>query len=187
MRLLPGNSSILRVPCVPFNFDDPPFDVIEYGRALAKLMRDSKGLGLSANQVADETNFGGSLRYRIFVMRADPNIVCINPRVVSASTNLEQLEEGCLSFPGLLVKVKRPKVCRVRFQQPNGETVTEQYIGMAARVFQHELSHLNGEAFFKEVSRLRLDMSIRKAKKLGFDYSFLPTLFHETSQQSVVS
>jgi len=163
LKILPSDSPILRSKCAPFDFAQPPFDPIEYAKELAKFMRDSGGIGLSANQVeGGRGELAEPLRYRIFVMRADPNIVCVNPRIVSAGTDKIQLEEGCLSFPGLIVKIKRPKVVRVRFQQPNGETVTEQYIGMAARIFQHELDHLDGVLFYSRANKFHRDQAFRQ-------------------------
>ena len=75
------------------------------------------------------------------------------------------LEEGCLSFPGLIVKVKRPQHIRVRFQTPNGDTITKQFTGMSARVFQHEIDHLNGVLYFNRANRYHRDVAMLKWKR----------------------
>jgi peptide deformylase len=121
-------------------------------------MYDCNGIGLAANQVG--------VPYRIFAMRGAPeNFVCFNPRIVQPSAEQISLEEGCLSFPGLVVKVKRPRHVRVRFTTPNGDTRTETFIGMSARIFQHEMDHLEGRLYFNQVSRYHREAALKKWKR----------------------
>jgi peptide deformylase len=121
-------------------------------------MYEWNGLGLAANQVG--------VPYRVFAMRGQPqNFVCFNPRIVLPSSEQIILDEGCLSFPGLVVKVKRPRHIRVRFDTPNGDTRTETFIGMSARVFQHELDHLNGLLYFNKANRYHKEIALKKWKK----------------------
>jgi peptide deformylase len=95
-----------------FNFIKPPIDPYELSGEMVKFMYDNNGLGLAANQIG--------LPYRMFVMRGHPeNFACFNPKVVYQSEELVSLDESCLSFPGLVVKIKRPKSIRVRFMTPN--------------------------------------------------------------------
>jgi peptide deformylase len=75
------------------------------------------------------------------------------------------LDEGCLSYPNLLLKVNRPASIRVRFQDPFGNWITKQFAGMSARVFLHEYDHLLGVDFTDKVSKLKLEMAQKKAKK----------------------
>jgi peptide deformylase len=118
-------------------------------------MYEWNGLGLAAVQVG--------VPYNIFAMRGNPeNFVCFNPRIVQASEQQIVLEEGCLSYPGLIVKVKRPQHVRVRFQTPNGDTLTKQFTGMTARVFQHEMDHLNGVVYFNRASRYHREKALKK-------------------------
>lgn len=144
--------------CEDFDFNDPPFDPIEFAQNLVKFMYENNGLGLAANQVG--------VPYRIFAMRGSPeNFVCYNPKIVQNSEQTISLEEGCLSYPGLLVKVKRPEFVRVRFTNPNGDTITKQFIGMSARVFQHEYDHLEGIRFFDKANKFHRDRAMRKWKR----------------------
>ena len=144
--------------CEEFDFKDPPFDPIQFAQTLVKFMYDSNGLGVAANQVG--------VPYRIFSMRGVPeNFVCFNPKIISASKDQIVLEEGCLSYPGLIVKVKRPSVIRVRFSTPNGDVLTKQFIGMSARVFQHEYDHLDGIRFFDRANKFHRDQAMRKWKQ----------------------
>lgn len=155
MNLVSQNDLILRKQCDEFDFNNPPFDPIEFSKEMVKFMHDSNGIGLAANQVG--------VGYRIFAMRGQPeNFVCFNPRIVQYSNETIVLEEGCLSYPGLIVKIKRPQHIRCRFQTPNGETLTKQFTGMTARVFQHELGHLNGEIFYNNANRVHRDQALRK-------------------------
>ena len=144
--------------CQSFDFQNPPFDPIEFSQELVKFMYENNGIGLAANQVG--------VPYRIFAMRGSPqNFVCFNPRIVQAAAENIILEEGCLSFPGLIVKVKRPRHVRVRFQTPNGDTRTETFIGMTARIFQHEYDHLEGKLYFNRASRYHREIALKKWKR----------------------
>lgn len=144
--------------CETFDFTDPPFDPIEFSKTLIKFMYDKNALGVAANQVG--------VPYRIFAMRGSPeNFVCFNPKIVQTSEKTVVLEEGCLSYSGLLVKIKRPEFVRVRFTTPNGDTMTKQFIGMSARVFQHEYDHLEGIRFYDKANKFHRDRALRKWKK----------------------
>jgi peptide deformylase len=157
LKLVPPNDPILTKPCDDFDFSNPPIDPIELAKDLVKTMYDSNGIGLSANQVG--------LPYRVFSMRGAPeNFVCFNPKLVQPSEMEVILEEGCLTYQGLLVKIKRPQHIRVRFTTPNGETLTKQFTGMTARTFQHELDHLDGIIFYNRANRYHRDQALRKWK-----------------------
>lgn len=152
------DDTYLTTVCEDFDFKDPPFDPIDYAKNLVKFMYDNNGLGIAANQVG--------VPYRIFAMRGSPeNFVCYNPKIVQYSEQEVVLEEGCLSFPGLIVKIKRPQHVRVRFTTPNGDTMTKQFTGMTARVFQHEYDHLDGIRFYDKATKFHRDQAMRKWKK----------------------
>jgi len=151
------NDVCLNKVCEDFNFKEPPFDPIEFSHEIMKFMYEKNGLGLAANQVG--------VPYRIFAMRGAPeNFVCFNPKIVGSSTDQIVLEEGCLSYPGLLVKIKRPSMIRVRFNTPNGEVETRQFIGMSARVFQHEYDHLDGIRFYDRANKFHRDQAFKRWK-----------------------
>lgn len=150
---------ILRQKTENFDFTNPPMNPVELYNDLAETMRENEGLGLAAPQVG--------LPYRAFVMRAENIIGVFNPRIVDTSSEMVYLEEGCLSYPNLWVKIKRPKKIKVRFTHPNGETETRVFDGMSARVFQHELDHLDGILHIKRANRFHLDQAKKLAKKLS--------------------
>jgi len=122
------------------------------------------GLGISANQLGME--------WAIFAMRGDPeDFVVFNPRIVYESPEQDIMEEGCLSWPELRVKMKRSKEIRVRFSGPDDKTVSMTFRNLTSRVVQHEVLHLRGQQWFQGCSRLQLEPAIRRAKNKGYDYS----------------
>lgn len=160
-NLVLGPEKVLTTPCEKFDFSNPPVDPIELAQDMVKLMYEYGGIGLSANQLG--------LPYRVFALRGDPeNFVCFNPKIVMPSTEDIVMEEGCLSFPGLIVKVKRPRHVRVRFTAPNGEVMTRQFTGMTARAFQHELDHLDGVLFYNKANRFHREQAFKRAKNTRF-------------------
>ena len=141
-----------------FDFKNPPFDPIEFAQDLVKIMYEHNALGLAANQIGKN--------YRIFAMRGQPeNFVCFNPKIIQPSESQVLLEETDLTYPGLYVKVKRPQHIRVRFTTPNGDTITKQFTGLTARIFQHELDNLDGILFYNRANKYHRDIAFRKWKK----------------------
>lgn len=147
----------LTKPCQEFKFINPPFDPSQFAKELVETMFHYNGLGLAANQLG--------IQYKIFAMRGDPhNFVCFNPRIAMPSSERVLLEESCLSFPGLTVKVKRPQHVRVRFAGPDGQVRTHLFTGMTARIFQHELDHVEGKLFFEGTNRFHLEHAVKNTK-----------------------
>jgi peptide deformylase len=158
MELVKPNDPILSSVCSNFDFLNPPCDPIELAKEMVKFMYDRNGIGLAANQLG--------LPYRVFAMRGSPeNFVCFNPKVIQPSEQEVTLEETSLTFIGLAVKIKRPQHVRVRFTNPNGETVTKQFTGMTARVFQQQVDHLNGIVFYNKANRVHRDRALEKWRK----------------------
>ena len=159
LKLVPETDQILRQKAERFDFANPPVNPEELARALADTMVEHKGLGLSACQVG--------LPYNVFVMGSGGSKVyaCFNPRIVNYDPRKIKLNEGCLSFPGVFVEIERSAAIKVRFTHPNGETVTETFAGLTARIFQHEYDHLQGVLFKDHVSPLVFDIARRKARK----------------------
>ena len=143
--------------CEQFNFQDPPVDPEKFSMAMVSFMRASHGIGLAANQVG--------YNFRMFVTEGEPAFAVFNPVITFHSPNEILLEEGCLSYPNLLIKIKRPASIRVRFQDPYGNWITKQFAGMSARIFQHENDHLEGVDFTDKVSKMKLQMAQKRAKK----------------------
>jgi peptide deformylase len=142
-----------------FDFDNPVVDPIQLAYDLVESMRHHKGIGLSANQIG--------LPYRVFAMEAVPALVCFNPKLIYESSEEIMLEEGCLSFPGLGIKIKRPRHIKVRYAEPSGEIMTRKFTGMAARCFLHELDHMNGTKYIDRASFVQKEIALKRQKKLA--------------------
>ena len=158
LDLVHENDPILTEKLPRFDFSNPSVDPSQLAIDLTETMLSKKGIGLAANQVG--------WRHRLFVVSASPVICCFNPIIVDRSEKTNTLEEGCLSYPGLLIKIARSDTIKIRYTQPNGETVTKIFQGMTARVMQHEYSHLEGITFQKEASKMHLAMAKGKRKSL---------------------
>jgi peptide deformylase len=169
-QLVDDLDPVLHEPIEKFDFVNPGFDPIKLATILYNVMIKQGGVGLSANQLG--------IKQRCFIMRTDPVSVCFNPMIIDTTSDESVMEEGCLSWPGIHMKIKRAKSIKVRFTDPTGQTQTEKYTGLTAHVFQHELDHLNGIDFFARAAPMARDLARRKwtktkkvltlKKKMGF-------------------
>ncbi len=158
-ELVKRDNPLLSTKLEQFDFANPPVDPIELARNLTETMLKHNGIGLSANQCG--------LPYRVFVIASNPVIACFNPRIIDQSEMTEiVMDEGCLSYPNLFLKVKRPRMIKVRYTMPNGETVTEKFDGMTARIFLHEMDHMEGTNFTAKVHRYHLDKALKKKQQI---------------------
>lgn len=158
LKLVNEDHPLLRKQLEPFDFSNPPTDPIELSNNLIETMIEHRGLGLSANQCG--------LPYRMFVLWSQNPLACFNPRVVDQTSEFALLEEGCLTFKHLFIKIKRPSGVKVRFENPYGETVTEKFFGMTARCFLHELDHLDGIIFHDRAKGVHLSRALNQQKNL---------------------
>jgi len=104
------------------------------------------------------------------VIRTEPVLGMFNAEIVDASEDMMTMDEGCLTWPGLVLTITRPQVIRIRYATPTGERFTKKYQDMTARIIQHELDHIRGIPFGRHVPRLVLEMALKKAKKQGHKY-----------------
>jgi peptide deformylase len=141
-----------------FDFTNPPIDPEQLAVDLVEFMRSQNAIGLAANQLG--------LPYRAFAMEGEPAYVCFNPKIVMPSNEQVFLDEACLTFEKLYVKVKRPRDIKVRFQGPDSEVYTKTFSGMTARIFQHELDHLDGVSMLDRANRIHKEQALNKWKKL---------------------
>lgn len=162
VELIDRKNNILRNSAQKFNFSNPQIDPVVLYNDLGKMMLEKNGLGLSAPQIG--------FPYRVFVIRSDPVIPFFNPIIVDKSEDVLDLEEGCLTYPNLLLKIKRPQVIKVRFADPKGEYQTRIFQDYTARVIQHEVDHLDGILFGVHCGEMKLKMAVKKGKKFGSNY-----------------
>ena len=114
---------------------------------LSKILIDNmihhNGIGISANQIG--------IWERAFAMVRDLEnnevMVCFNPRIVKSYSEEVEMEEGCLSYPELFLKIKRPDKIVVKYEDEDQKTHKLKLQGLASRVFQHEYDHMEGIDF----------------------------------------
>lgn len=127
---------------------------------MQETLRTSNGLGLAAPQVG--------VSKRVIVVSIDSNISAfINPQIIQKGREYEKGEEGCLSFPGLYLGIKRLKRIKAKALALNGDEIEIDADGLMARVLQHEIDHLDGRLFFTRLNlwqRWKLRKKLRKFK-----------------------
>lgn len=133
-------------------------DPIELSDSLYECMRENNGVGISANQVGIDA--------RVFVIGwDDARINVFNPNIIEYTGRTILMDEGCLSYPGVYMKVKRPGSCQVKFQNEKGEWKDEVFWGITARIFLHEYDHMMGLTFRDKVSKLKWELAMKKLNK----------------------
>ena len=147
--------NILRYPDARLHKVALPVTVFDDGlRALVRDMTETMyaapGVGLAATQV--------DVHKQVIVVdvseRRDSTVVLVNPEVVDAS-GVSDIEEGCLSVPGVYETVERAERVRVRAYDPHGKSFTLEAQGLLAVCIQHEMDHLKGKVFVEYLSPLK--------------------------------
>tara|TARA_Y100001968_G_scaffold326369_1_gene369293 strand:+ start:182 stop:670 length:489 start_codon:yes stop_codon:yes gene_type:complete len=156
MKLIKAPDEFLEKQVKEFDFSN--MDPAEISKNMIDTMHKYKGIGLAANQVGVDA--------QIFVMGEKDPMTVINPIITEVGTEKVEMEEGCLSFPGLYMKVSRPSVVSVQYLDIEQKECIIKLEGFHARVFLHEYDHLQGITFDQRVSKLRLDMAKKKQEKL---------------------
>jgi peptide deformylase len=131
------NNPIIHKVCAPVTQIDE--SILKLVGEMLVAMKVNRGIGLAANQV------GVDLRLAVVsVEKGTKNFAIINPVILSQSKEKETMTEGCLSCPGVSLPVKRSKKIVVQCLDLNGTEVTYELTDLEARIFQHEIDHLNG-------------------------------------------
>ncbi len=166
VKILPiallGASVIRKTAKVVTNIDSQ--ETQDFIDNLMLTCRDAKGMGIAAPQVYKSE--------RIFIISSQPNerypnapemqpTVIINPEIIWHSKEMQKDWEGCLSLPGVRGLVPRYTEIKVSYTNGEGEEVLTKYEGFIARIFQHELDHLNGKVFIDRVEST-LDIVMEK-------------------------
>ena len=118
-------------------------DRAELSSLLNENMFHYQGVGLSANQIG--------IQERAFVMVSDMEtqrtITCFNPRIIKTYKEMDLMEEGCLSYPDLLLAIPRHTRIVVRYEDESKKVIKTKLNGFVARIFQHEYDHMEGIDF----------------------------------------
>ena len=162
--IVSSSDPALREVCVPFDFSEDR--ALDDARVLADILRYTiitmKSIGISAPQVGFNSRV---------IAAGNPDdinsiIVAFNPVIIDAYGDDVKYEEGCLSFRGLYLNIKRKANIRVRYTMQDGTTDTIKMSGLTSRVFQHEIDHLNGVLFVDRVNSFELQRGRKKQKQL---------------------
>ena len=161
---------ILRYPDARLRKTSEP--VVNFDASLRTLVEDMKdtmylaeGAGLAAIQVGEPL--------RLFIIDPevagrtadDPPAVFANPELVEISEEEQTGDEGCLSFPGIFVPVKRGMRAKIRAQDVEGKTFELEGQALLARALQHETDHLTGRLLIDMVGPVKRQIIKRKMRK----------------------
>lgn len=133
-------------------------------------LADSEGCGLAAPQIGESIRVvvvDGDVMQDIYPYLAGFKRTLINPEILEESDEKTTYNEGCLSVPGVYCDVVRPKKIKLQYFDGNFEKKTEEFDNFAARMIQHELSHLDGELFTDLVAPIRRKMISKKLQKIS--------------------
>jgi peptide deformylase len=163
LQIVKFPNPILRKRIPEFIFEDSAIDPVKLEKDMIEVMFAHDGIGLAANRV------GVSARMFVMGHKDNPELAqaFYNPIVIANTDTIEDLEEGCLSFPGMYVNIKRPSKIRARWQNSRGEWQEDEFDGYNCKCFLHELDHLEGIVFQDRVSTLKWALAAKKLKK-GF-------------------
>ena len=126
-------------------------------------MEAMPGVGLGAPQIG--------IMFRLAVVDGSAErgraVLLANPEILHASVELREHEEASPNLPGVSAKLKRPRAVTVRYLDEQGMINRRDFIGIEATSVQHQIDHLNGRMYFDNLSKMKRDMLLRKAKKLS--------------------
>ena len=158
-KLIEAENPIMKVRLSGCSSDLDRNDVEE---KLSDSMKQYNGIGLSANQIG--------IMERVFIMYSDvkkrETITCFNPKIVTQSDTKILMDEGCLTYPGLWLKVKRPDGIEVEYEDKNGEIQNQAMFGLECRIFLHEYDHMEGTNFTQKVSKIKLNRALKRRSKM---------------------
>lgn len=117
----------------------------QFFKKMLNVMHREKGIGLAAVQV-------GVLKQMITIDIGSGPLLLANPTIVKKKGIKESMEEGCLSLPGITVKVRRPPQVVVEATDISGQIIQIEASDLLARVLQHEIDHLNGRLIIDYLS-----------------------------------
>lgn len=166
MQLVLAPNKILETSVDQFDYDR--LNPAQVALEMISLMNQKSGLGIAANQV--------NLNAQIFIMKPVLNkkfgapLVVMNPTIKGLSKERETSVEGCLSYPDLVLRIKRPISCIVEFDSLSENfrdvvRIETKFDDIDARIFLHEYDHLHGIQFVDRVSKLKLQLAQKRMQK----------------------
>lgn len=170
MKILSFPHLALTTPTKKWDFKETTRDeLILIGIELLKTLEETPhGVALAANQVG--------LAHRLFVVKEDfadenglPTLI-VNPEIVGLLSGNNEQQEGCLSFPGMLINVRRLNQVLFGYQDVDGNVKSATLSNFPARMVQHECEHLDGKTFMgnmNRIDRFRIMAEMKKRKVAG--------------------
>lgn len=151
-----GELKLLRKKMVNFDFKKySKKEIRELVKKMREAMKKSNGIGLSANQIGLDLN--------VFVAQADGKFyVVFNPKILKKSEENITMEEGCLSVPEVFGNISRPEKVILEGFDGGGKKIKIKAWGLLARIFQHEVDHLNGSVFIDKTKDLHKYVPVKK-------------------------
>ncbi|MGV8131513.1 MAG: peptide deformylase [Candidatus Pacearchaeota archaeon] len=157
--------SVLTTVCTPYTEEEIKTDldsIQDVALDMFELIKEYKGLGLSAPQIG--------VPRRLIVLfpneKAEP-IICINPVLTTFSHDQVLEKEGCMSLPGILLEIPRHSEIAIKYIDIEGKEQEAVLVGMEARIFQHELDHLNGILITRYLSPARLSLIQKRLRDIN--------------------
>lgn len=129
---------------------------------MAETMYAMPGVGLAAPQI------GVMLRLAVVDGAVGRGVIRLaNPEILHSSVKLREHEEASPNLPGVSARLSRPRAVTVRYLDETGTQVDGEFVGLEATSVQHQIDHLNGRMYFDRLSKVKRDMLLRRARKLG--------------------
>ena len=168
--------------------ETPSENVTEFDEELVKFvdemistMKESNGVGLAAPQVGDnrricvvDLGFTEGFVYDGETVLTDDYypLILINPEIKVVSEAKSVMNEGCLSFPGVSLEIKRPSIIKLTFQDIEGNNRIVECAGGLARCIQHEVDHLDGVLFTKRTKKIK-NKDVKLIRKIKSENAYL--------------
>lgn len=158
---LPWPDKRLRIPATPVEAITE--DIRAIWTDMIDTMEAMPGVGLAAVQIG--------VMLRLAVVDASDTrgqaVRMANPEVLHASVQLRAHEEASPNLPGVSATIERPRAVTVRFLNDQGVIEEKDFVGLWATSVQHQIDHLAGRMYFDRLSKVKRDMLLRRARKMG--------------------
>ena len=159
-RIVPWPNPFLKAKAEPIVEITP--EITQIWQDMIVVMEAMPGVGLAAPQLGMGLRLAvvdaSSVRGQVMRMA--------NPEILHISAKLEVGEEASPNLPRVSAQIKRPRGVTVRYMDETGAMQEKDLVGLWARSLQHQVDHLNGRMYFDNLSNLKRDMLIKKARKL---------------------
>lgn len=151
-----------RLRMLATKIDEITDDIRAIWTDMVDTMEAMPGVGLAAPQI------GVMLRLAVVDGSAERGraVRMANPEILHASVELRAHDEASPNLPGMSATLKRPRAVTVRYLDANGMINRRDFVGLEATSVQHQIDHLNGRMYFDNLSKVKRDMFLRRARKV---------------------